>query len=269
MGTPLQPERSTQDILREMESVADSPAPAKEKPSGGGGTLRSFLDFFVKVVPDEEEPVTMPADTAPRREPASPPPPAATPTRVSDLVKNEPAPTFTAGPVDEADLSQKPFDEIYAEAGIGETTCSVNELETLLNNPTIINQPMSVKIVAVNLALSAKGVTIEAPVSDAVRRDRALDAYQKMLVERSRAIEQENMGRIQGITKEIEEYLKAKQAEVDALRGEIAEAGRQSLDFSARREAEERRLATLVSPFLEGKPNPVTVQSMEEISPKP
>lgn len=266
MSDPKQPKRSTEDILREMESVADSPAPAKEKPSGGG-TLRSFLDFFVKVVPDEEEPVTMPTDTAPRREPASASP-AASPTRVSDLVKNEPAPTFASAPVDEADLSQKPFDEIYAEAGIGETTCSVNELETLLNNPTIINQPMSVKIVAVNLALSAKGVTIEAPVSDAVRRDRALDAYQKMLVERSRAIEQENMTRIQGITKEIEEYLKAKQAEVDALRGEIAEAGRQSLDFSARREAEERRLATLVSPFLEGKPNPVTVQSMEEIAPK-
>jgi hypothetical protein len=265
MSDPKQPKRSTEDILREMESVADSPAPAKEKPSGGG-TLRSFLDFFVKVVPDEDEPVAMPTDTTPRREPSLPP--TATPTRVSDLVKNEPAPTFATAPVDEADLSQKPFDEIYAEAGIGETTCSVNELETLLNNPTIVNQPMSVKIVAVNLALSAKGVTIEAPVSDAVRRDRALDAYQKMLVERSRAIEQENMARIQGITKEIEEYLKAKQAEVDVLRGEIAEAGRQSLDFSARREAEERRLASLVSPFLEGKPNPVTVQSMEEIAPK-
>lgn len=261
MSDPKQPKRSTEDILREMESVADSPAPAKEKSSGG--TLRSFLDFFVKVVPDEDEPVTMPADTTPRREPSPPPG-----TRVSDLVANEPAPTFAAAPVDEADLSQKPFDEIYAEAGIGETTCSVNELETLLNNPTIVNQPMSVKIVAVNLALSAKGVTIEAPVSDAVRRDRALDAYQKMLVERSRAIEQENMSRIQGITKEIEEYLKAKQAEVDALRGEIAEAGRQSLDFSARREAEERRLASLVSPFLEGKPNPVTVQSMEELAPR-
>lgn len=266
MSDPKQPKRSTEDILREMESVADGPPPAKEKPSTG--TLRSFLDFFVKVVPDEEEPVTMPADTTPRREPSSPPPSPA-PTRVADLVANEPAPTFTAAPVNEADLSRKPFDEIYAEAGIGETTCSVNDLETLLNNPTIINQPMSVKIVAVNLALSAKGVTIEAPVSDAVRRDRALDAYQKMLVERSRSIEQENLGQIQAITKEIEEYLKAKQTEVDALRGEIAEAGRQSLDFSARREAEERRLANLVSPFLEGKPNPVTVQSMEEISPKP
>ncbi len=263
MSDPKQPKRSTEDILREMESVADSPAPAKEKSSGG--TLRSFLDFFVKVVPDEDEPVA--ADPTPRREPSSSAS-ATPPTRVSDLVAHEPAPTFTAAPIDEADLSQKPFDEIYAEAGIGETACNVNELETLLNNPTIVNQPMSVKIVAVNLALSAKGVTIEAPVSDAVRRDRALDAYQKMLVERSRAIEQENLAKIQNVTKEIEEYLKGKQAEVDALRGEIAEAGRQSLDFSARREAEERRLANLVSPFLEGKPNPVTVQSMEELAPR-
>lgn len=264
MSDPKQNKRSTEDILREMESVADAqPQPAKEKPSTG--TLRSFLDFFVKVVPEEEDaPVS---DSTPRREP---PLPAGSvsgaPTRVSDLVANEPAPHFAPSAVDEADLAQKPFDEIYAEAGVGDSPCSVNELETLLNNPTIINQPMSIKIVAVNLALSAKGVSVEAPISDAVRRDRALDAFQKMLVERARAIEQDNASKIQAVTKEIEAYLKQKQAEVDALRGEIAEANRQSLDFSSRREAEERRLAGLVSPFLEGKPNPVTVQSVEEIA---
>ena len=46
---------------------------------------------------------------------------------------------------------------------------------------------------------------------------------------------------------------------MEALRQEIAEAKRQSLDFSVRRESEEKRLANLISPFLEGKPNPVTV----------
>jgi len=46
---------------------------------------------------------------------------------------------------------------------------------------------------------------------------------------------------------------------MDALRSEIAEAKRQSTDFAVRREAEEKRLANLIAPFLEGKPNPVTV----------
>jgi len=46
---------------------------------------------------------------------------------------------------------------------------------------------------------------------------------------------------------------------MEALRQEISEAKRQSLDFSARREVEEKRLANLIAPFLEGKPNPVTV----------
>ncbi|MGH9943977.1 MAG: hypothetical protein ACRD9R_16655, partial [Pyrinomonadaceae bacterium] len=68
--------------------------------------------------------------------------------------------------------------------------------------------------------------------------------------------------RIQELTREAEEYLKLKQAEMEALRGEIAEANRQSVDFALRRETEEKRLAELISPFLEGKPSPVSVGSL-------
>jgi septal ring factor EnvC (AmiA/AmiB activator) len=128
-----------------------------------------------------------------------------------------------------------------------------------MENPAVASQPLSVKIIAVNLALSAKGVNHEAPIADAVRRDRALDAFQAMLDERAGDAEQRNLAKIQQLTMETEEYLKRKQAEMEALRQEIAESKRQSLDFSTRREAEEKRLANLIAPFLEGKPNPVTV----------
>jgi len=264
---PPQP-RSTEEILREMEAMAresgaDSPAPPG-KSSGGG--LKSLLDFFVKVVPDEPE--APPGVEPPKsKSGATPPAPTTRPAagapasggqRVSDLVAGEPAPKF-APPQTDADPSSKSFDEIYREAGITASPCSAADLETLMENPAVANQPLSVKIIAVNLALSAKGIGLDAPIADAVRRDRALDAFQAMLNDRALAAEQRNLARIQQLTQETEEYLKRKQAEMDALRSEIAEAKRQSLDFSVRREAEEKRLANLIAPFLEGKPNPVTV----------
>jgi hypothetical protein len=256
--------KSTEEILREMEAMSEgkglssSAAPSNK----GGGAFKSLMDFFVKVVPDEEEAppppeFTKPQAQAPRN--AVPTAPRPQPQRVADLVADEPAPKFQAPTKQGEDLSQRELAQIYRDAGLSPTPCSVDELATLLENPMVANQPLSVKIVAVNLTLSAKGISIEVPIADAARRDRALDAYQNMLSERANQLEQRNAEKIQQITKEVEEYLKKKQIDMEALRGEAMEAKRQSIDFSVRREAEEKRLADLISPFLEGKPNPVTI----------
>jgi ABC-type transporter Mla maintaining outer membrane lipid asymmetry ATPase subunit MlaF len=93
----------------------------------------------------------------------------------------------------------------------------------------------------------------------------ALDAFQSMLDERARATEQRNSAQVQQISQEVEEFLKRKQAEMDALRAETAEVKRQALDFSVHREAEEQRLAGLISPFLVGQPNPVTVGNQQAV----
>jgi hypothetical protein len=265
MADPKQPAkpRSTDEILREMEDMMkDSGAKPELAASGkSGGGLKSLLDFFVKVVPEEEAP----APAAPATASRSTAPPAKTGPRVADLVAGEQAPKFSA-PRAGADPSQKAFEDIYGEAGIASSPCTVNDLETLMENPSIANQPLNVKIIAVNLALSAKGISHEAPIADAARRDRALDAYQSMLADLAHTAEQRNLATIQQLTQETEEFLKRKQAEMETLRAEIAETKRQALDFSLRREAEEKRLANLISPFLEGRSNPVTVgyQAAEE-----
>jgi hypothetical protein len=272
MANPKQPSkpRSTEEILREMEEMVgdaggEDPGPSSSGKSGGG--LKSLLDFFVKVVPEEGEgspPAATITPVTPARSTASPP---RTGQRVADLVADEPAPKFDV-PKAGADLSQRAFEDIYREAGITGSPCTVDELAALMENPSVANQPMNVKIIAVNLALSAKGISQEAPIADAVRRDRALDAFQSMLSDLARIAEERNLAKIQQLTEETEEFLMRKQAEMETLRAEIAEAKRQAMDFSLRREAEEKRLANLISPFLEGKPNPVTVgyQAREEPS---
>jgi hypothetical protein len=251
---PSQP-KSTDEILREMEDIArDEMTGGSSSDKSGGGGLKSLINFFVKVVPEESEestPKTPPPSSAKAQRAAGP--------RVGDLVAGEATPKFSTPSTAEDDLSQKPFAEIYREAGIADSPCSVDELAALMENPTVVNQPLSVKVIAVNLALASKGVGHDVPIADAVRRDRALDAYQAMLVERAQSVEQRNLAKIQQLTRETEEYLKRKQLEMDTLRTEIAEANRHSQEFSLRRETEERRLASLVTPFLEGAENPVTV----------
>ncbi len=248
MSNPNQRPKTTDEILSEMQSVSGTESNEKSD-SGAGGALKSLLGFFVKVAPGENEiPVV-------EKAPATPPP--APRPRVSELVPPEPAPKFS--PASSSNLADKPFEEIYREASLPISPCSVDELANLLSNPTIAAQPLNIKVVAVSLTLSSKGLTLEAPVADAVRRDRILDAYQAMLADRVTATEQANAQRIENITKEVEEYLKEKQAEMDVLKAEIASSKKQSVEFSIRREVEEKRMADLISPFLEGKPSPVTV----------
>ena len=268
MPNPNQPNKpkSTEDILREMEEMSGKDS--KAEASSGGGALKSLLGFFVKVADEEEAapPVKMSAPP-----PAAPPSTAPRP-RVGDLIANEPAPKIAppapAAPTSaNVNLAEEPFEEIYKTAGVPASQCSVDELAKLLKNPMIANQPTNIKVVAVNLTLSAKNLSIEEPVADALRRDRALDAYQAMLAERVVATEQRNATKIQQISQEVEEYLKRKQAEMDALKAEVATVKTQSVEFAIRREIEEKRMADLITPFLEGKPNPVTVGNAPEIKP--
>lgn len=249
--------KSTEDILREMEGMSkgvgrgsEGPGEPEHRATNSPGALKSLLGFFIKVVPEEEIQPESGGGSQP------PPPPRQ---RVADLVAEEPAPKFKTHQAQTGDLSDKTFEDIYKEAGIAASACSVDELKKLLENPAVANQPLNIKVIAVGLTLSAKGIGPDVPIADAVRRDRALDAYQDMLADRARATEKSNGAKIQQLTQEIEEYLKRKQTEMDNLRAQIAEAKRQVDDFSIRREAEERRLAELIGPFLEGKPNPVTI----------
>lgn len=264
---PTKP-KSTDDILREMEELSGNES--KSESSSGGGALKSLLGFFVKVAEDEEAPapIKMPAPPPPSAPPV--PPPRVGP-RVGDLLAQEPAPKLAPLPEKPAgvNLAQEPFEEIYQAAGVPTSPCGIEELASLLANPTIANQPMSVKVVAVNLTLSAKNLTAEEPIADALRRDRALDAYQAMLAERVATLEQRNAAKIQEISQEVEEYLKRKQTEMDTLKAEVADAKKQSVEFAIRREVEEKRMADLITPFLEGKPNPVTVGNTPEPKPQP
>ena len=157
------------------------------------------------------------------------------------------------------DLSRKPLDEIYAEANVPDSPCDINEFETILQSPEIANQPLNYKVMAVPFALKMKGVDITAPLSDAAARDAALDGYQLMLTRRAKQVRAETEARILEIQAELEQIFAQKQQEMDDLKSQAADAERQNMEFAPIRMAEERRMASLIEPFLGNEANPVTV----------
>jgi hypothetical protein len=278
--SPAELEKMLKDMESMSKGVSETPKPARSE----GGALKSLLGFFVKIHDDEEETPKPPQIPPQPLKPVNPTPPIATvgnppmssppmaevaaQKRVSDLVASEPLPKFAQPKlnIQQEDLSSKSFEEIYKEAGVFKSKCSVDELLDLMNSPTVAGQPMAVKVVAVSLALTAKGVKIDDYIADAVRKDRALDAYQLMLNERASEVETKAKTSIENIQKEVEDYLRKKQQEMESIRNQASEASRQSVEFAISRQVEEQRLADAISPFLEGKPNPVSVGNTPERS---
>ncbi|MFN7930533.1 MAG: hypothetical protein U0Y68_21935 [Blastocatellia bacterium] len=246
-----------EEVLREPIETFHEGAPTELRL--GGGALKALQELFVKLLPGDAE-----VRANKTGKPASPPGTDATSApslRVGDLVADEPVPKFPLPPPPTSpfaaiiDLANRPLDEIYRRAKLPPTSCSIDDLGKLMENPVLLNQPLNIKVVAVTVAFSAKGITAEEPVIDAMRRERVMEAYQSMLIERVATTEERNTAKIRQLMKELEEFTRRKQNEMNALKTEIAETKKQAAEFATRRDVEEKRMAELITPFLEEKPN--------------
>ncbi len=242
-------------LLREVDSLTGStpqveqveesqPIEQPKQSTGGSSFLKSVGSFFISTV-DDEQPVSH----------VDAPPPS--PNMVADVASDVPAPEFSSTGSD--DFSSRAFADIYREAGVDESTFTVDKLAVLLQDPSLKDQPISTKTLVLKMALKAQNVEPTVPVTDAAMRDKSLDGYQKMLNTRAKQTESMNAQAISQINDEVKKYLEAKNAEMDKLRAESHEIKRQAEAFAVRRHAEEQRLAEIVIPLLEGQPNPVSV----------
>jgi hypothetical protein len=227
--------------VEQTEQVEEAEQPTQAKK--GSSFLDAVGGFFISKVDDEE---SHQVDT---------PPP--TPNTVANIAENIPTPQFSSS--GSSDLSGRSFGDIYREAGIDESMFTVDKLVQLLQDPSLKDQPLSTKTLVLKMALKAQNVEPTVPVTDAVHRERSLDAYQKMLNTKAKATEATNSQTIQTVNDEVKKYLESKNAEMDKLRAEIQEIKRQAETFAVRRQEEERRLAEIIVPLLEGQPNPVSI----------
>jgi hypothetical protein len=155
------------------------------------------------------------------------------------------------------------FAEIYREAGIDLPAhgYGIDKVSEMLENKRLATLNREVKATAVLTALEAAGVGLAEILQDAVKRDRALDAFEAAKSQQLETAKTENQARIAAVQQEIEAFLREKNGEIEALKKGTDAAIAAFADFQSRKRREEERLHELVTYFVEPADNPITTSA--------
>ncbi len=192
-----------------------------------------------ETVPDTVEPVPIAAQT------------------VADIAASlGPAPDFPA-PV----ANPSAFDEIYSAAEIhppqhGYTILKVSEM---LQSAHIRGLPAEVRRSSILVALDAAGVKLPEVIEDAVKRDRALDAYERVLEKSLSSLETGKAEENRKINAEMERLVAEYRSRIGANDDEVDREKERFHGWRLQKQQEEKKIADAVSYFV--SENPITTSS--------
>jgi Asp-tRNA(Asn)/Glu-tRNA(Gln) amidotransferase A subunit family amidase len=172
--------------------------------------------------------------------------------RVADVVP-ESEPAFTT-PV----ANPTALEDIYRSAQIvaaahGYTVLKVAEM---LQSEHIRSLPSEVKRKSILVALDAAGVTVNEIVEDAVRRDRALDTYERVLQKNLEELRSQKDAENAQLEEEIARRQAELRARIERNNHEVSREVESLRAWQIRKQNEEQRIAEAVSHFV--SENPVT-----------
>ncbi len=150
------------------------------------------------------------------------------------------------------------FDQIYSAAEIQPPAhgFTVMKVADMLRSEHIRNLPRDVKRSSVLVALEAAGASIQDVIQDAIKRDRALDGYErvreKALLELETRKNQEN----QQIQAEIDRIVAEHKARMQANTDEVAKERESFYGWRLKKQEEEQKISDTVSYFV--TENPIT-----------
>jgi hypothetical protein len=182
----------------------------------------------------------------------------ATPQRVSDAFPDADAAPALAAPA----VASTNLGAVYDAAKIGAPAhgYTVLKVAEMLQSEHIRALPAEVKRKSVMVALDAAGVKVADVVEDAVRRDRALDTYERVLLKSLEDLRAQTSSE----NKQIEDEITQRVAE---LRAKIAENNKRTKAeqdefhaWQARKRQEEETIAEAVSYFV--SENPITTSTI-------
>lgn len=150
------------------------------------------------------------------------------------------------------------FDEIYRAAEISEAPqgYSILKVAHMLESEHIRNLPSDVKRSSVLVALEAAGADIKDVIQDAVRRDRALDTYERVQQRAADELENRKNKENADIQAQIDKYLTEQRAKIQANNDEIAREKERFTGWRLKKQQEEKRIADAVGYFV--SENPIT-----------
>jgi hypothetical protein len=204
-----------------------------------------------------------PAGQAAPPEASTDPPPANAAQSVADIAASVAlAPEFTQ-PVSNA-LS---FNEIYDAAGIQTPPhrYTILKIADMLESEHIRGMAAPVKRSSILVALDAAGVKINDIIQDAVRRDRALDAFEALQARALEKLEADKNKEIAQIQAEMDRYLAEQKARLEKSRQEVAREKDRLRAWREAKRQEEQRIAVAVSYF--ALDTPITVSPAEQAAP--
>jgi hypothetical protein len=150
------------------------------------------------------------------------------------------------------------FEEIYRAAEIPPAPqgYSILKVSQMLESAHIRSQSSDVKRSSVLVALDAAGIDIKDVIQDAIRRDRALDTYERV---QRRAVEELESGKSKEnaqIQSEIDRYVAEQRAKIQANNDAVSREKERFTGWRLKKQQEERRIAETVAYFV--SENPIT-----------
>jgi hypothetical protein len=186
-----------------------------------------------------------------------PPPASAAPSAaqaVADIAASVARePKFTA-PVN----NPTSFDEIYNAAEIHPPAhgFTVMKVADMLRSEHIRNLPRDVKRSSVLVALEASGAPIQDVIEDAVKRDRALDTFERVQERSVTDLEARKSKENQEIQAEMDRVLAEHKSRIQANNDEIARERERFYAWRLKKQEEEQKISDTVSYFV--TENPIT-----------
>jgi hypothetical protein len=211
---------------------------------------KKWYNMFVSVNPDA------PSPSPPPEEDSSAPPDSAPSAAqaIADIAASISPQTKFTQPVN----NPTSFDQIYSAAEIHPPAhgFTVMKVADMLRSEHIRNLPREVKSSSVLVALEAAGASIQDVIQDAIKRDRALDTYErvqeKALLELDTRKTQEN----QQIQAEIDRIVAEHKTRIQANSDEVAKERERFLGWRVKKQEEEQKISDTVSYFV--TENPIT-----------
>ena len=173
---------------------------------------------------------------------------------VADIAATlSPAPTPVAQPAAGAS-----FEEIYNAAEIHppQHGYTIYKIADMLQSEHIRNLPADVKRSSILLALDAAGVKLQDIIEDAVRRDRALDTFERVQQKAVEDLEKRKTEENTQIQAELDRLVSEHRARMQANSDAVAKEKDRFFGWLLQKQQEEQKIADTVSHFV--TENPIT-----------
>jgi hypothetical protein len=194
----------------------------------------------------------------------SPPPPPPREIQPEEIDAPTPAPARS-----DVAMEVEDFGAVYDEAGVAipDHGYGVDKVAEMLQGKRLSSLSREVRATAVLAALEAAQVDVKDVIADAVKRDKAIDAFEAAKERELHDLRAKNEGRVRELRQEMETLLTKINAEIERLKAATETAEKSFSQLQIRKRREEERLHEVVANFVESSDNPITAGSLPGSTP--